>query len=386
MRNYGNIQCSTQHHNHYLFDQLVVAMAPSKKIVLKTALKFSKQKSNSRKGNSINQDAESTKSASTVKKRPATLNKKNLASLEQDPQSVTESLNEKIALFEKKPTDINTWLSKLSKQEREACWKRFEYDRKATPGAEDGYQMAATGKRSMSVKLDLLKTFLLNKSSCKGSAMQQAFLSYGVTIGQKSKESWRPFVYMSNYYGVAELLRRVQDGSILARKDGNEWEFKLVQRTSYKDEHNAGGHHAQAQGKLQDEKWADLQAAASQLNLNNEPGNQDSGVIRFLQDKASSSSKKLTDANRDSNSQDEDIQAADKLSDLGTIGKKAKERVVSALALLQKVSSETTDPDYKVLLGNHIKVLKKLDGPVKVEDVKDKLIKAMQCVKKAKST
>ena len=367
-------------------------MAPVKKIAMKSAMKQSSAsklkptKKTNESTTGTNKAAASTQGAPTVMKRPAALNKKNLASLEMDPTTVTDSLNEKIALFEKKPTDINTWLSKLSKQEREACWKRFEYDRKATPGAEAGYQMAATGKRSMSVKLDLSKTFLANKSSCKGPAMQQAFLSYGVTVGQKSKESWRPFVYMANYYGVAELLRRVKDGSILARRDGNEWEFKLTQTTNYKDEHNAGGHNAHCQGKLQDDKWADLQAAASQLKLGNDTDNQDKGVIRFLQDRASSSCRKLNDCQTRAEPNDPDLEEAVMLSDIGTIGKKAKERVSSALKLLHKVQSETPDSDYKMLLGNHIKVLKKLDGPVKVEDIKDKLIKAMQCVKKAKTS
>ena len=82
---------------------------------------------------------------------------------------------------------------------------------------------------------------------------------------------------------------------------------------------------------------------------------------------------------------DPDLEEAVMLSDLGTIGKKAKERVSSALKWMQKVHSETTDSDYKMLLGNHIKVLKKLDGNVKVEDIKDKLIKATQCVKRAKA-
>ena len=50
-----------------------------------------------------------------VKKRPSTsLNKKNLAALEQDPEQVSLSLDDKISQFEKKPGDINTWLARLS--------------------------------------------------------------------------------------------------------------------------------------------------------------------------------------------------------------------------------------------------------------------------------
>lgn len=354
-------------------------MAPVKKSIMKAVMKQHILKTPTPKPKS---DA-----VPKVLKRPAALTKKNLKKHDDDPASASQTLDEKIMQFEKKPTDMNTWLGKLSKNEREAVWKRFEYDRKACPGAEEAWQQAATGKKSMSVKVDLLKVFLMNKSSCKAPAMQNAFLSYGVTIGQKSKESWRPFVYMANYYGVAELFRRVKDGSILARKDGNEWEFKLVQTTSYKDEHNAGGYTGSTQGKLSDDKWADLQSAAHQLNLGSAGSSNDSGVLRFLQDKVQTGARKaLTDAGSEKNtSADKDIMEADKLSDLGTIGKRAKERVGSAVELLKKVSSTMQDPDIKDMLGNHIKILKKIDGKISVEDIKDKLIKAMQCVKKAKA-
>ena len=326
------------------------------------------------------------KGRSVLKKPSSALNLGNLNKLEMDSESVTASLNDKISQFEKRPTDMNTWLSRLSKQEREACWKRFEYDRKATPGANEGYQQAAIGKRSMGVKLDLLKAFLVNKSSCKGPAMQKAFMSHGITVGTKSKETWRPFVYMSQYYGVAQLFRRVGNGSILARKDGNEWQFKLVETTTYRDEHDAGGFHASSQGKLSDEKWADLQQAANHLQIEDGDKTMDKGLIKFLQDKTSGSSAKDVESDLPfEEHEDADVISAEKLSDLGTLGKKAKDRVVSAITLLQRVIEKTDDDDNKLLLNSHLKCFKKMSSDkVKIEDVKDKLIKAMQCIKKSK--
>ena len=340
----------------------------------------------------VQKNASSDKSSVSAKKRPASsLTKNKLDNLEADPSTVGLSLDEKIKQFEKKPQDINGWLARLSKQEREACWKRFEYDRKSVPGAQEGYLQAACGKRSKEVKLDLLKAFLANHCSCKGQAMQQAFMAHGITVGVKSKESWRPFVYMSQYYGVAELFRRVRDGTILARKDGSEWEFKLVETTSYRDEHDRGGFKATASGKLSEDKFAELQGISSKALAMDSGGTMDKGLFAFLQSKASSSKPKaIEDQTNDDDDAadaecDPDVVAAEKLSDLGTVGKKAKERVTSAVALLQKVIKDTTDEDMKCALNFHLKALKKAEtSNVKLEDVKSKLINAMQCIKKAK--
>lgn len=327
-----------------------------------------------------------------VKKRPsASLTKKNLAALNnQDPEQVALSLDDKISQFEKKPGDINTWLARLSKQEREAVWKRFEYDRKSVPGAQEGYLQVACGKRSKEVKLDLLKAFLANHSSCKGPAMQQAFSSHGITVGTKTKESWRPFAYMANYYGVAELFRRVKNGSILAKKDSGEWEFRLVQNTSYRDENDSGGFKATAQGKLSDEKFAELQSvAANRLGLSaTEGAPMDKNLITFLQSKTSAGSKNplaIGSGDDGVNEDDPDLKEAERLTNAGTIGKKAKERMASAIELVQKVHDECQDNDMKNALQVHLKGLKKADSSkLKLEDVKDKLINAMHCIKKAK--
>jgi hypothetical protein len=355
-------------------------MAPAMKKSMKV------KKASGSKKPTIKAAGSTIKARTNIMKKPSSsLTKKNLRTLDLDPVSVTLSLDKKIAEFEKKPADINGWLARLSKQEREACWKRFEYDRKSVPGAQEGYLQAACGKRSKEVKLDLLKAFLANNCSCKGQAMQQAFMSHGITVGSKSKESWRPFVYMSQYYGVSELFRRVQNGSIAARKNNDEWEFKLVQTTSYRDEHDNGGFKATASGKLSEEKFQELQGLSSHNLAMETTGNIDKGLIDFLQSKASAPKSLGAPSPKPAATMDADVIAADKLSDLGTIGRKAKERLSSAVSLLEKVIAETDDDDTKLLLGSHLKGLKKEgSGTVSREVIKDKLIKAMQCVKKAK--
>lgn len=53
------------------------------------------------------------------------------------------SLDEKIALFEKKPKDVSSFLGSLSKEEREAVWKRFEYARQSDKDLQSNYQRLA---------------------------------------------------------------------------------------------------------------------------------------------------------------------------------------------------------------------------------------------------
>ena len=196
---------------------------------------------------------------------------------------------------------------------------------------------------------------------------------------------------MSTYYGVAELFRRVKNGTILAKKDaGGEWEFKLVQATSYRDDNDSGGFRATSQGKLTDEKFSELQnVAANRLGLDAAEGApMDKNLITFLQSKSSAGSKNPLENGKvddDDIEHDPDVLAAERLSNAGTIGKKAKDRVISALELLKKVHDECQDMDMQHALQVHLKSLKKAStSSLKLEDVMDKLIKAMRCIKKAK--
>ena len=53
------------------------------------------------------------------------------------------SLDEKIAAFERKPKDVSSFLGSLSKEEREAVWKRFEYARASDKELQGNYQRLA---------------------------------------------------------------------------------------------------------------------------------------------------------------------------------------------------------------------------------------------------
>ena len=158
--------------------------------------------------------------------------------------------------------------------------------------------------------------------------------------------------------------------------------------TAYKDDHDHGGLKANTSGQLSEEKFAELQGVAfKQLSVDAGDGaNMDKGLIAFLQSKTSpGQTKPIEDA---TGHEDPDVAAAEKLSDIGVIGKKAKERLTSAIALAQKVFEESSDPDMKGALGARLKTLTKADTAgakvLKIENTKSKLISATQCVKKAK--
>ena len=86
----------------------------------------------------------------------------------------------------------------------------------------------------------------------------------------------------------------------------------------------------------------------------------DKNLITFLQSKASAGSKNpLAIGNGDDgdNEDDPDLKEAERLTTAGTIGKKAKDRMASAIELVQKVHDECQDNDMKNALQVHLKGL-----------------------------
>ena len=66
----------------------------------------------------------------------------------------------------------------------------------------------------------------------------QALIEMNRTFGQREEESWMPFQTMVRKYGLAELMRRIQKGTISARKDPDddeEWQFRDIVITKYMD-------------------------------------------------------------------------------------------------------------------------------------------------------
>ena len=144
------------------------------------------------------------------------------------------SLDDKIELYAKKGADnIDGFLGSLGKEHRESLWQRFKYARQENPGLAAKYDAVAKGTKSMDNKKQLLNIFLKLGQSCKGQAYLDAIT--GLTFSKSStvSEEWVPFATIMRKYGLQELIRRVQKGSVAVRSDPNdpeEYEFKDVRK------------------------------------------------------------------------------------------------------------------------------------------------------------
>ena len=88
-------------------------------------------------------------------------------------------------------------------------------------------------------KKKLLGAFLKNGGTLKGcSHYMTELVALSKNSGERKESSWVPFNKMMRQYGLQELMRRIQKGTIACRKaldDDDEWEFKLNKATSYED-------------------------------------------------------------------------------------------------------------------------------------------------------
>ncbi|CAE7463086.1 unnamed protein product, partial [Symbiodinium pilosum] len=134
--------------------------------------------------------------------------------------------------------------------------------------------------------------------------------------GTKSSEEWVPFETIKLRFGLAELSRRIQRGTIVARKAQdaeNEYEFRVVKNIAYSDsstKEELKGHMA---GKLDLDQWLKLK---SQSMASEEA--EESGV-----------------------EEDPDVFKAEQLSDAGSVKIKTAEKLNNMRRLLTKVMKET---------------------------------------------
>ncbi len=76
------------------------------------------------------------------KKPSAQLSMKNLSKHDKKKDE-DEGLDEKLKEFEVKGGDVNLFLAKLSKSQREAVWQRFAYARTTDPELQKNYKYLA---------------------------------------------------------------------------------------------------------------------------------------------------------------------------------------------------------------------------------------------------
>jgi len=81
-------------------------------------------------------------------------------------------LQEKIELYQKKGcNNIDNFLSGLSKDQREALWQKFNYNRKSEASVQDFWVKKCNGAGSMPDKKKLLNVFIQQGLTCKGQPM-----------------------------------------------------------------------------------------------------------------------------------------------------------------------------------------------------------------------
>ena len=359
------------------------------------------------------------------------LNKKNLAAL---PQPM--ALEQKIEMYQKKGcTNIDSFLSNLTKEQREALWQKFNYNRKADPTVQDLWSKKCNGAGSMPDKKKLLNIFIQQGLSCKGQPMSKAIAIWGTnnenidlfvvcdfvfsmfkcvislhiivtvelfcshqaliemnrTNGQKEEESWMPFQTMLRKFGLAELMRRIQKGTITARKDpddDDEWQFRDIVVIKYMDNSEKSSRQAEKSGKMDLESWMTLKSK-SMTNQGYEPdANVPLPLVSFLKSQGASKDLAIKEGEQKATKEgeeDPDIAQAERLSQLGGAGVKAKAKVKEMLDLGNKVMNETGDKDLKAMLRKKLQKVEKMsNGKVKVEDLKTALIDVYTTIKKVK--
>ena len=202
------------------------------------------------------------KAKKVAKKKPASkLNPQNLKVLGE------ASLDDKIEVYQKKGGDsIDAFLSSLSKEHRESLWQRFKYARQENPDLAKKYEACATGAKSSGTKKTLLNSFLKLGHSCKGTPYVEALTQISVSRTSSTSSEWVPLNTIMKKYGMGELMRRVNRGSVQVRADPSdpeEYEFmdtRKVELDSTTELHTAN---VQRKDKVSIEDYIKVKSAAS---------------------------------------------------------------------------------------------------------------------------
>ena len=182
-------------------------------------------------------------------------------------------------LFQKKSNpDLNNWLQGLTSPQREALWQRFAAARASLKDSEATklWDEQCKGKGSTQNKMKLLQVYLecggnLKKNDCYMAEL----MSISKKSGDRVEEEWVPFFTIVKRFGLAETMRRVKRGTILTRQDpqdNEEWQFKQVRETSFKEETQNHDFSTNKQGKLEVEAWMKMKAKG--LGMYEMEGNQ----------------------------------------------------------------------------------------------------------------
>ena len=124
-------------------------------------------------------------------------------------------------------------LAKLKPEAAQRLWKKFQNSRKAE-GAEDEYQETLTGKSAGSLhkKRKLLLGWIQPGKTC-GEIYRGYMTKVTFTKTSGEKEKWLTTTQALQCWGKDELWKRVQSGTIKARRNPEDkrfWEFRNNQQ------------------------------------------------------------------------------------------------------------------------------------------------------------
>ena len=319
------------------------------------------------------------------------------------PQGEPVTLDEKIEMFVVKgkktgSLDIGSFLDELDEQ-RQALRQRFSSARKTMKNQEldKVWKDNCTGPGSTENKYKMLGIFLKARGQIKNSqAYVQEMSKISKQTGTKSSEEWVPFETIKLRFGLAELSRRIQRGTIVARQaedDENEYEFRVVKKIAYSDQSTKEEMKGHTTGKMEVDQWLKLKAQTMN-SFSSSSGDAMNALCLNAPHAGGQNKRKGTPSNKQASEEaeesgmeeDPDVFKAEQLSDAGSVKIKTAEKLNNMHRLLTKVMKETAGKARKILIAptQQLDKLKASKKQLKFEEIKGVLFDCAMAVKQAK--
>ena len=315
------------------------------------------------------------------------------------PPGEPMTLDEKIEMFVAKgkktgSLDIGSFLDELPDEQRQALWPRKTMKNQEL---DKVWKDNCTGPGSTENKHKMLGIFLKAGGQIKNSqAYFQEMSKISKETGTKSSEEWVPFETIKLRFGLAELSRRIQRGTIVARKaedDENEYEFRVVKKIAYSDQSTKEEMKGHTTGKMEVDQWLKLKAQTMN-SFSSSSGDAMNALCLNAPQAGGQNKRKGTPSNKQASEEaedsgmeeDPDVFKAEQLSDAGSVKIKTAEKLNNMHRLLTKVMKETVGKARKILIAptQQLDKLKASKKQLKFEEIKGVLFDCAMAVKQAK--
>jgi len=314
----------------------------------------------------------------------------------------TASLDDKIALYTKKGNgNIDSFLGSLGKEHRESLWQRFKYARQENAAMAKNYDMVAKGTKSMENKKALLNIFLQLGQSCKGQPYVDAITQLSFSKGSNVSQEWVPFATIMKKYGLQELMRRVQKGTVAVRSDPHdpeEYEFSDVRRVDTESTYESHSANVNRKDKISIE---DYMKARSSANVGQLHGFSHNAAAQGFMASIKSGAKSTLALEDHADNEDEDggetksnareledkAELLTQFKNMGSKGKTASQRVDDMLDImltLLKKNPKTADKDVHAMINKRVLALQNLkkNKTLDLDSCKSTLMDAAATIKK----